>query len=85
MKVSNEIIYRFEKNIDQGTFYLFDLLTNKVYKAGEIEYKIISLIKVGKTEEEIILNLQEQYQIDDVDKQIREFINYLLLKNIVTL
>lgn len=67
--------------------YIFDSDTGFVFEINQTGYKIIELIKLNKSLKEINMLVSVQYSKDKngIEKDIEEFINQLLEKEIITL
>ncbi|MEK6714512.1 MAG: HPr-rel-A system PqqD family peptide chaperone [Candidatus Omnitrophota bacterium] len=58
---------------------VFDTLKEKVYVTNETAGEILNLIKQGKSKEEIIDDLEENYRSDaeTIEKEVSEFLQEL--------
>lgn len=58
---------------------VFDTLKEKVYVTNETAGEILNLIKQGKSKEEIIYALEENYRSDaeTIEKEVSEFLQEL--------
>ncbi|AWR93810.1 PqqD family protein [Acidianus brierleyi] len=73
--IKNKVKLRKEKN---GTV-MFDIENEKVYTLNPTAEKIINKIKEGKSAEEIIKDLKEEYQDPEnkIEEDVMNFINNL--------
>lgn len=55
MRIPENVIYRFESQIDGGTTFLFNLDSMHVKTTNELGYHILRLIDQGREKEEILV------------------------------
>lgn len=78
MKVKNYIAIS-----DNG--FIFDSSTGSSYNLNAIGLEIIQMIKLGKTEEEIIKSITEKYDVeqDIFEKDFYDFLSMLKYYNLI--
>ena len=70
---------------DEDNFMLFDNLNGNIYKLNELSYEILSLCDGKNTDEDILLNITESFDvtITEAEKDFEGLVRILLDKNYI--
>ena len=70
---------------DEENFMLFDNLNGGIYKLNELSYEILSLCDGKNTDEDILLNITESFDvtITEAEKDFEGLVRILLDKNYI--
>lgn len=79
MKVSKNIYYRFENDIEEGVLYIFNYSKQEIVKSNYFSYIILDLINNNKSKSEIVdflKNIYEEYSENELKDFVDNIIEY---------
>ncbi|KGG79611.1 hypothetical protein Y919_11045 [Caloranaerobacter azorensis H53214] len=84
--LSNDIIFRFEPNIKDGTIFIYHINNQKIHEGNKSLYSVFKLIDGKKTVESIIKEIEIQYSsesFEEIKNSVIEIFKYFLSEEIV--
>lgn len=74
MKISKNILFRYESGIKGGKLFIFDLNRYKVYEGNYLEYLVLNGIKNNDMIQDIEKKIANTCQINNLEDKIRQFL-----------
>lgn len=84
VKLANNILKRFEHNIDNGVLFLYNVETEEIWIGNESSNDIIKLIDGKKSLKEIyssLMSIFKEYEYLEVKESFDAIVNDLINKN----
>jgi histidyl-tRNA synthetase len=80
MIINHDIYYRYEREINNGTLYIYNMKTQKIVKSNYITYRILQLLEEDKNGKEVIDDIckeYENYTKEEVMSYVEQIVSYL--------
>lgn len=68
LRINKNVIFRFEKNIENGVLFIYNAESGCIVKSTEVVYKLLKLIQKEEMDRDQLLNIVKSYTDNNVSQ-----------------